>query len=400
MKRLAILMLVGLAAALCLGAGKCSKEDNCATLRALADSACRLDDASFSCIQARQAIADQCSPKPTPTPTPATCPDGLPPGPDGCTTAPDPHKPGCAAEHLQAACWDQPPGQSWAWVCQDGTTRVEDPKLCPSTPPEHPPGPGDCTPLPGPGVCKAKPEDIPEGTAGEHDAAVNRAIDAACASAGLTCGQDGPPRPGAWDDFVARVAGSLKAEGLCVTYDYKSGDNGRASEMSVRAKDSSRVGNYQIETSAARVRRPAGAFRSVCEGGGEGQPIRPPTSDPGGPGKPPAAPALSKVLISSVGAGRIVLDATPKTCEDRDWCVAHSTGGACCPGGGEQDPNQRQAVEKLWGPWTWTIDGRECVSSGECWLDGGNPLRIVAPGAKGKTVRLTGGNGVFGEVTP
>jgi hypothetical protein len=41
------------------------------------------------------------------------------------------------------------------------------------------------------------------------------------------------------------------------------------------------------------------------------------------------------------------------------------------------------------------VDGAACPT---CFLDGGNPLRLVAPGQDGKTIRVTGGNGVFAEI--
>jgi hypothetical protein len=104
----------------------------------------------------------------------------------------------------------------------------------------------------------------------------------------------------------------------------------------------------------------------------------------------------------NVGQLRVVIDCTPKTCmhDGNDWSVRCSTGVGCAPGGQENDPLQRQLVETQWGPYTWTVtdsigESQPCVS---CFLDGGNPLRLVAPGYEGKTIRITGGNGVFAEV--
>jgi hypothetical protein len=111
-------------------------------------------------------------------------------------------------------------------------------------------------------------------------------------------------------------------------------------------------------------------------------------------------PPRGVVIVKSVGVNRPVIDATPKTVGQPVWCNAWSTGGNNCPGGGEGNPTQRQAVEAIWGPWVWTIEGADCIASGACFLDGGNPLRIVAPGSKGKRIRVTGGNGVFGEMVP
>jgi hypothetical protein len=107
------------------------------------------------------------------------------------------------------------------------------------------------------------------------------------------------------------------------------------------------------------------------------------------------APALGKIELKNAGVNRVVVDATPKTCDDREWNARCSTGNTCSPGGTEANPDQRQAVEAQWGPWTWTVDGAACPS---CFLDGGNPLRLVAPGMEGRTIRLTGGNGIFAEI--
>lgn len=110
-------------------------------------------------------------------------------------------------------------------------------------------------------------------------------------------------------------------------------------------------------------------------------------------------PSLGKIEAKNAGVLRVVIDATPKTCENRDWNNRCSNGMQCSPGGIEgADPAQRQACERQWGPYTWTIDGVDCLVSGSCWEDGGNPLRIVAPGMEGRTIRCTGANGVFGEV--
>lgn len=109
-------------------------------------------------------------------------------------------------------------------------------------------------------------------------------------------------------------------------------------------------------------------------------------------------PPLGKIEAHNVGQARVVVDSTPKQCSDNAWGQRCSTGSGCVPGGAEDNPAQRQACEQQWGPYTWSIDGAPCLSSGACTLDGGNPLRVIAPGAEGKTIRVTGGNGVFGEV--
>jgi len=363
---------------------------------------------SCGCASVQKAIESLPTPKP-----PASCPDGLPIGSDGtCSTpkppqppstppTPDPHVPVCAGGNV-SECWHQPP-EGWRYNCSGGAPTVTDPSECRAPSPPAPGSPG-CAPLSG-GTCVER-EHLPADQAIFAARAVDMAIDAACAAEGVTCGPEGPPRPGAWDTFVWRVAGSLTANGFCATYDYEHGEaGGRASELMVRPSGSTRGESFQIETSAGKVRRPPGAFRSVCTNV-DSQPIRPPAGSPAPPTptpKPPspvAPPALSKLLCSSVGAGRIVIDCTPKTCEDPAWCAAHSTGGSCCPGGGEHDPEARQAVEAAWGPYAWTINGADCLASGECWPDGGNPLRVVAPSAAGKAIRCTGGNGVFGEVIP
>lgn len=116
---------------------------------------------------------------------------------------------------------------------------------------------------------------------------------------------------------------------------------------------------------------------------------------PGPPSNPCLpAPPLGKIELKNAGVNRVVVDATPKTCADQEWNRKCSTGNTCSPGGAEGNPD-RATVEAQWGPWTWTVDGASCVS---CFLDGGNPLRLVAPGMEGRTIRLTGGNGTFAEI--
>jgi hypothetical protein len=106
------------------------------------------------------------------------------------------------------------------------------------------------------------------------------------------------------------------------------------------------------------------------------------------------APPLGKIVVTNAGVNRVVVDATPKTCDDQEWNRRCSTGNTCSPGGAEGNTD-REAVERQWGPYTWTVDGASCPT---CFLDGGNPLRLVAPGQDGKTIRVTGGNGVFAEI--
>jgi len=106
------------------------------------------------------------------------------------------------------------------------------------------------------------------------------------------------------------------------------------------------------------------------------------------------APPLGKFEVKNAGVNRVVVDATPKTCADIDWNRRCSTGNTCSPGGAEGNPD-RLTVEAQWGPYGWTVDGAACPT---CFLDGGNPLRLVAPGQDGKTIRVTGGNGVFAEI--
>jgi hypothetical protein len=116
------------------------------------------------------------------------------------------------------------------------------------------------------------------------------------------------------------------------------------------------------------------------------------------------APPLGKIVLSSVGVNRVVIDATPKTCANAggsaEWNSRCSTGSLCSPGGGEDNPGQRQEVERSWGPWVWTLDGADCFPSGACYLDGGNALRLVAPRTEGHTITLKGGNGTAASIVP
>lgn len=113
------------------------------------------------------------------------------------------------------------------------------------------------------------------------------------------------------------------------------------------------------------------------------------------------APPLGKFEAKNVGQFRVVIDATPKTCASPEWNIRCSNGQACAPGGVEGLASlQREMAEGQWGPYTWEIldpaSGRffNCLITGECFLDNANVLRVVAPGMEGRTIRITGGNGV------
>ncbi len=166
------------------------------------------------------------------------------------------------------------------------------------------------------------------------------------------------------------------------------------------------VVNYGGVQHKARFNAPGDGWKIPVSCTGTVPPVPTPTPTPTPtPGWSPPPP-LGLILAHNAGVNRPVIDATPKTKGTPEWCALWSTGGQNCPGGTEANPGQRQAVEAIWGAgptqtsWTWTIDGSDCLKSGACFLDGGNPLRIVAPGAWGKVIRVTGGNGVFVEVTP
>jgi len=143
------------------------------------------------------------------------------------------------------------------------------------------------TPEPTPDPCaRMRYEGTPgchESTAGvgsEMDKLIHAAIDAACTAHTKRTGQpvdcdrmSGPPRPGEWQTFVSDIAASLREQGACASYDYDSGEGGRASELGVRWPTGTRVFYFQVETAAGRIRRPPGAYRSYCDGI-EAQPIR------------------------------------------------------------------------------------------------------------------------------
>ena len=109
-------------------------------------------------------------------------------------------------------------------------------------------------------------------------------------------------------------------------------------------------------------------------------------------------PPLGKVEVKQIGTARVVFDSTPKTCDDQAWNQRCSTGRPCSPGGVEGDP-QRAVCEASWGPFSWSIGGQDCLASGACLLNNGNPLQVVvpAPVPHAATIRMTGGNGTFGE---
>jgi hypothetical protein len=109
-------------------------------------------------------------------------------------------------------------------------------------------------------------------------------------------------------------------------------------------------------------------------------------------------PPLGKVEVKQIGVARVVFDSTPKTCDDQGWNQQCSTGRTCSPGGVEGDP-QRAQCEAAWGPYSWSIGGQDCLATGACFVNGGNPLQVVvaAPVPHAQTIRMTGGNGIFGE---
>lgn len=323
---------------------------------------------------------------PTPPP-PTTCPDGLPPGPQGCTTAcppgqvsvPDgfgggthcepPHSPVCGEGNV-SECWHHPP-EGWRWNCKGGTPTVSDPKECPAPIPV----PAGCAPLQGPATCTER-KDMAADAKPEHGAAVDRAIDAACAAEGVACGPDGPARPGTWDAFVARVGGALEADGLCPTYDYLHGEEGgRASELSVRAKGSAHVESYQVESSEGRVRRPPGAWRSSCEGGGEGQPIRPPAATQPPPSAP--CPVVERFDVVLHNPAAKVYNATPKA-GDRARCISIGKQQDKCPLGPEGSAEQH------------ACEAARVGEHGPTWEAVGGTLEIIPQGDPSYLAKVKG----------
>jgi len=109
-------------------------------------------------------------------------------------------------------------------------------------------------------------------------------------------------------------------------------------------------------------------------------------------------PPLGKVEVRQIGTVRVVFDSTPKTCDDQVWNERCSTGRPCSPGGVEGDP-QRAVCEAEWGPYSWSIEGQDCLASGACFFNNGNPLQVVVPSPvpHASTIRMTGANGTFGE---
>jgi len=310
------------------------------------------------CLGAKGGCKIETEPKPPATPEPT-------PGPPGRVCNPG----------EVCGCVHRPPGSDWI--------KLPD---CPTAP--------ACS-IPDQGAVRVEPVPAP-------DPATFAAVNAAARKvAGCA---EGPPsrcvvlRP--MRDFLADVAAEIRAGGRCAGVQ----DAGHADEVCVETSPGRCQGYHAFacaaDCSRGTVAWAPGSARDTWTGLVQGPTPEPPTGTP--TPKPEGIPALSKIIVKSVGAGRPVADASPKTCPpeaERIWCTTHSTGGACCPGGGEHDPAGRQAVERAWGPYTWSINGRDCIASGECELDGGNPLRVVIPGGRGKTVRVTGGNGVFGQVT-
>lgn len=118
------------------------------------------------------------------------------------------------------------------------------------------------------------------------------------------------------------------------------------------------------------------------------------------------APPLTQIECHNVGQFRVVIDCTPKTCakdtpEQVAWKQRCSTGAGCAPGAGEDNMLQRHQVEDQWGPYALTVlnftTGKyeDCPT---CSNDGGNPLRFIAPGMEGRTLRVTGGNGTSTDI--
>jgi len=307
-------------------------------------------------------------PIPTPTPDPP----------------PDPHRPVCdGPAGFVSACWHQPP-EGWRYNCPDGKTVLDSSDCLTEPPPPPPPLPSGCAPLPGPATCRDR-KHYPN-LRGEHERAVNEAISTACALAGIVCDEQGPPRPGTWEGWVGAVADQLSARGYCTTYDYLHGESGRASEMSVRSPGTAIVENYQIEASNQRVRRPPGGFRSICIGGGEGQPIRPavqppPPPPPSGTSCPDTPDATKFVLQVAWNTREDVawIDATPKT-KANEWCWAHygpdgpwpdPRSQSTCPLRPEGHP-ERTACDVAHGTPQWFVDGVK-VSS-----DDNDPFHVHA----------------------
>jgi len=246
-------------------------------------------------------------------------------------------------------CYHRPPGSPWLYNCKGGAPTVTGPSECPGAPPAtpQPPQPPKEDP-PTANTCRDWEGSGPE--PGLFEADVNAAIDSACKRAGVTCGLDGPKRPGTWKDFVLHVAEGLEVVGYVVTYDYLHGEaEGRASELSVKKGD--RVENYQIETSDGRVRRPHGGYRSVCvPASGEGQPIQREKPAPKPVRCAPAITGFRDVTVQSRAGNRINLNTTPEHCDSTTgstYCATEWFGRRCCPlGEGEGPGSVHEACEK------------------------------------------------------
>jgi hypothetical protein len=201
--------------------------------------------------------------------------------------------------------------------------------------------------------------------------------------------------------YLAATIDGLHRKGLCAGQHV----SGVTDQISVAASceagvvwENYYVVNFGGTNHKARFNAPGDGWKIPLSCGGVVTPV-PPTDPTPTPGWNPPPP-LGLINSKNVGVNRPVIDATPKTKGTPEWCALYSTGGQNCPGGSEANPTQRQQVETIWGPWMWEINGVNCIITGACFYDGGNPLRVVAPDSWGKTIRITGGNGVFVDTIP
>ena len=265
-----------------------------------------------------------------------TPPPGTPP------TNPSP----LCTEGNASECYHRPPGSPWLFNSKGGAPTVTGPAECPTEPP-----PTGCAAVPATGQ-------VHEGGPWSFDADIRAAIQAAYRKAGGTADLiSGPERPGEWRAFVVLVADELVALGYCVTYDYKHGHDGQASEMG--ARKGNRVEYFQLETTAGRIRTPPGAMRSWAEPACcEGQAIQ--RTAPAPKPTPSAEPDLTcrapeKVEFSRrpqpAPGGEWVYDATFKA-PDRARCLSLGKAqdfcqlGPDCTAPGEGDTPEKKALEE------------------------------------------------------
>lgn len=301
---------------------------------------------------------------------------------------PVPPTPTPVCEAGQVECYHNP-GSGWVWACATGEN-VHGPEQCPGAPPVEP------KPLAGIIRPGANYELLPR-TVSPYNDAINQAMSDAMLGQ-CPVSSDCPvtdTQLGA-AVFRDRVAQILRERGLCAGTQEAANDaplavaewDGSACADDEWTHPMMNFGGYKIRWQPS-ANDPPDHWRRVSGA----PPAEPPVEPVPLPGE---CPPLRFISVHARPQADWIVDATPKT-GGREVCDKLGfTNRNECPFApeleGRENP-ERVRCEKASGPYTWAVNGVDCVGC----ENNGNPLQIRVTRATTGRVTVCGGNGVCGS---